>query len=428
MKKQKKHFLRKRENEQRQIKRIVAQVKNELTADITVEEETGPKEPAPHGETEQLIDFLEQHYAFRFNIVMGYAEYKEKGTGGSSWQPIDKRTINSLTLQARLNGINIWNNDTWRYVESYKVDDYDPVKGYLDSVRGTWDGEDHIARLANCVKTTCKQWEQWFRRWLLAMVAQWTGLDNHYGNAVAPLLISGQGYHKSTFCRQLLPPELSWGYMDNLILSEKKQVMQAMSQMLLINLDEFNQISPTLQAGFLKNVIQLATVKMRRPYAKHVEEFPRMASFIATTNMSDVLNDPTGCRRFICIELTEPIDVDTPPCHRQLYAQILHLLDQGEHYWFDMQETQAVMEHNCQYQMKKPEESFFEDCFDITDNEAEGCYMSTTSIYEYIRQRMGSHLSEKSVINFGRSLASIEGIVRRRSKRGSEYLVIPKRR
>ena len=50
----------------------------------------------------------------------------------------------------------------------------------------------------------------------------------------------------------LLPPELQWGYSDNLILSEKRQVYQAMAQFMLINLDEFNQISPQVQQGFLK--------------------------------------------------------------------------------------------------------------------------------------------------------------------------------
>lgn len=45
------------------------------------------------------------------------------------------------------------------------------------------------------------------------------------------------------------------GYNDNLVLSEKRQVLQAMCQSLVINLDEFNQISPQVQQGFLKNII-----------------------------------------------------------------------------------------------------------------------------------------------------------------------------
>ena len=148
---------------------------------------------------------------------MGYAEFCKRGT--DEWSPVDDRVMSTLTLGARLSGLNAWDKDVRRY-----------------------------------------------------------------GNSVAPLLISEQGNNKSTFCRRLLPDSLQWGYNDNLLVSEKKQTLMAMSQFLLINLDEFNQISPKLQEGFLKNVIQLASVKVKRPYGRHVEEFPRLASFIATTN------------------------------------------------------------------------------------------------------------------------------------------------
>ena len=58
-----------------------------------------------------------------------------------------------------------------------------------------------------------------------------------------------------------------------------------MAQFMVINLDEFNQISPQVQQGFLKNLIQLPTLKYKPPYGSHVMEFPRLASFIATSNI-----------------------------------------------------------------------------------------------------------------------------------------------
>ena len=213
------------------------------------------------------------------------------------------------------------------------------------------------------------------------MVAQWMGKNYRYGNSIAPLLISRQGYNKSTFCKSLIPKELQWGYNDNLVLSEKKSVLQAMSQFLLINLDEFNQISPKVQEGFLKNIIQLASVKVKRPYGKHVEEFPRLASFIATANVSDLLADPTGNRRFIGIELTGPIDVSYRINYQQLYAQAIALLDRGESYWMDEEQTRLVMESNRQFQMRTPEEIYFHDLFTIPKGDEEGQWMSTSDIF-----------------------------------------------
>ena len=51
---------------------------------------------------------------------------------------------------------------------------------------------------------------------------------------MAPLLISRQGYNKSTFCRRLLPPLFKQTFIDNLGVAEKKATLIAMAQSLLI--------------------------------------------------------------------------------------------------------------------------------------------------------------------------------------------------
>ena len=278
-------------------------------------------------------------------------------------------------------------------------------------------------RLANTIPTDNPHWPRWFRTWFLAMVAQWKGRNHRYGNSVAPLLISSQGYNKSTFCRSLLPEELQWGYTDNLSLDEKRPVLQAMSQMLLINLDEFNQISARTQEGFLKNVIQLARVKAKRPYGKHIEDFPRLASFIATTNVSDVLADPTGNRRFIGVELTGPINVSVRPNHEQLYAQAQVLIANGEPYWFDDRETQLIMRHNRQFQMRSPAEQYFHEFFEVVSKPSEGHWLTAAGILYIMKKTAGSALKQVNIIAFGRMLTNIDGIQRRRSSLGVEYLV-----
>ncbi len=177
------------------------------------------------------------------------------------------------------------------------------------------------------------------------MVDQWRGFTHRqYGNWVAPLLISKQGYNKSTFCRRLLPPELQWGYSDNLILSEKRQVYQAMAQFMVINLDEFNQISPQVQQGFLKNLIQLPTLKYKPPYGSHVIEFPRLASFIATSNITDILRRPIRQQKIHRRGTDGPIDVSVRPNHQQLFAQALAALHNGEKSYFDAEQVKLINE------------------------------------------------------------------------------------
>ncbi len=395
------------------------------TASQTSESKPDDQKKSAGEETRQLIGLLNQDYAFRMNTVMGYVEYRQKSLWHRGWRPADERVQNTLAMEARMAGLNIWDKDINRFLKSNLVRNYNPIEEYLWGLHGKWDGHDHIGRLAKTVPTDNPNWPRWFRTWFLAMVAQWIGKNHRYGNAMAPLLISHQGYNKSTFCKSLLPPELQWGYNDNLVLSEKKAVLQAMGQFLLINLDEFNQISPNVQEGFLKNLIQLSSVKVKRPYGKHVEEFPRLASFIATANVTDILADPSGNRRFIGIELTGPINVSYRINHTQLYAQAMALLDQGEAYWLDEEQTRMVMESNQQYQMRSPEEMLFHDYFTIPEREADGVYMSPTAIFQAVKKIAGSVLPKGNVKSFGRMLSNINGIIRRRTRFGTEYLVKP---
>jgi len=378
-------------------------------------------------ETRQLIELLERNYAFRRNKVMGYVEYRSKAKAYYLWQPVDDRVQNTMAMEARLAGLNVWDKDINRYVKSNMIRPYNPIEEYLWEVRDKWDGRDHIGMLAATVPTANKHWPRWFRTWFLGMVAQWLGRNPRYGNAMAPLLISRQGYNKSTFCRMLLPPELQWGYNDNLVLSEKKAVLQAMSQFLLINLDEFNQISPKLQEGFLKNLIQLASVKVKPPYGKHVEDFPRLASFIATANMTDILADPSGNRRFIGIELTGPIDVNHRINYRQLYAQAITLIDHDEPYWLDEQQTRLVMESNRQFQLRSPEEVFFHECFKPAASEDDGQWMTTAAILYRVKHYAGSAVRGDNVRQFGRFLANLPELRSRHSRNGTEYLVISRK-
>jgi predicted P-loop ATPase len=71
-----------------------------------------------------------------------------------------------------------------------------------------------------------------------------------------------------------------------------------------------------------------------------------MASFIATTNERQPLTDPTGNRRYLCVEVTGTIDTETPLNYQQLYAQALWELEHGQRYYMSSEEEKAIEEHN----------------------------------------------------------------------------------
>lgn len=371
-----------------------------------------------------MMQLLESRYDFRYNTVMKFVEYMPKDKGWYGYQPVDPRVQKRMTLEVQLADIRVSIKDVRNFLESDYIKNYNPIDEYLFQCYDKWDGKDHIRALARTVPTANPHWADWFYTWFLGMVDQWRGYSHRqYGNSVAPLLISKQGYNKSTFCRRLLPPELQWGYSDNLILSEKRQVYQAMAQFMVINLDEFNQISPQVQQGFLKNLIQLPTLKYKPPYGSHVMEFPRLASFIATSNIKDILSDPSGNRRFIGVELTGPIDVSVRPNYQQLFAQALSALNNGEKSYFDAQQVKLIMKSNSQFEIIQPIDQYFLLYFELVEDEKEGEYLTAAEIFDYLKKQIGSSLKVNSLMGFGRKLANMSELKHKRFADGMKYLV-----
>ena len=111
---------------------------------------------------QQIIDYLESRYVFRFNTVMGYTEFRPNNTWVRPYQPVDERVLNQMAIECRLAGLDAWDKDVSRYIRSAYVPLYNPVDEYLGQCRGKWDGKDRIRELARCVPTKNPHWEDWF--------------------------------------------------------------------------------------------------------------------------------------------------------------------------------------------------------------------------------------------------------------------------
>lgn len=196
-----------------------------------------------------------------------------------------------------------------------------------------WDGRDRIRPLAQTVPCDNPHWPELFHRWFLNMVAHWRGWTSAMPTVFRPCWWERRNAQVH-LCRSIMPPSECSYYTDSLDFSRKKDVELSLNRFALINIDEFDQVSAT-QQGFLKHILQKPVVNARRPYGTSVVEMRRYASFIATSNHKDLLTDPSGSRRFICIEVKGVIDTSRPIDYDQLYAQAMHELAHGERYWFN---------------------------------------------------------------------------------------------
>ena len=295
--------------------------------------------------------FLTANYDMRKNLMTGVAEYRMKYSEDQMFKPLTVEVRNDMTIEAREQGLKSWDQDVNRFIESTRIEQYDPVNTWLDKLP-EWDGVDRIGALAARVPTEQPHWEKYLRYWLVGMVAQWRESDKQLtGNALTPLLIGRQGCGKTRFCKILLPLELRDYYNDKLNFKNEFDLNIALTSFALINIDEFDKTTNSQQI-VLKYLLSSADVKFRPPYGKTIKQYRRYTSFIGTTNQMQPLVDPTGSRRFVCVGIPNGKNIDFTDNldHRQLYAQALHLFNTGERFWLEDDEIQTLIEENVPYQ------------------------------------------------------------------------------
>ena len=295
-----------------------------------------------------LGGFLAECYEFRFNVLTEATEFRSKSDKeNGTFRPATERDLNAICLEAHRHGIDCWDRDVARMVHSADVREYHPFRLYFQRLPA-WDGRDRLHDLAARVSDS-PLWVQAFHRWMLGLAEQWAGLsDGLHAHSTAPLLVSDeQGLGKSTFCRALLPPELQAYYTDSVDLARPDKVERQLTEMGLLNLDEFDRI-PEKKHPLLKNLMQLSALNLRKAYRRHSQALPRIASFIGTSNSRELLSDPSGSRRFICVLVEHPIDC-TGIDHAQIYAQLKTELENGERYWFNHGEENALRLHNAAF-------------------------------------------------------------------------------
>ena len=369
---------------------------------------------------DKMKRYLNAHYEFRYNVLSEINEFRPKGEDLLTFRILGKRELNALCMEIQSAGIPCWDRDVARYIHSTLVEDYHPFSLYIQELP-KWDGEDRLTDLAQRVSTEA-YWVKHFHRWMLALMAQWMGKNTTYANCVAPLLVSEeQGWLKSTFCKSLMPEPLQAYYTDQIDLSANGRQEGKLAVMGLINLDEFDRLSSRAMAK-LKNLMQLSSLNIRKSYQKNYSQLPRIASFIGTSNRKDLLDDPTGSRRFLCVEVEHRIDC-TDIDLSQIYAQLKAELEAGERYWFTSEEEQEIQFHNEAFYQVHPEEELFRNHFRVP-SEGEMCEMfSLSEILEALKEKHGSLLRNVSMVKFGNALVA-SGVERVHTKFGNRYKLV----
>lgn len=346
---------------------------------------------------EQIEGILNAQYEFRFNTIKCRTEYKPKDES-KSFATIGKYELNTLKRDLDTLGVRTSSENIRSILESSFATPANPVKDYLLSLNCKQTNSTTIETLANTVKTTdSERWVLYLTRWLVGVCANVLN-DEKCLNQICLVLCGGQGKFKTTWLDNLCPQPLKSYLYTGKIDPSNKDIQTLIAECVLINIDDQLKALNKKDENELKNYIVMPKVKYRRPYDVYIEEYPHLASFMASINGNDFLTDPTGSRRFLPFEVLG-IDIDTALSinMNDVYSEAMKLYRSSFRYWFNDEEIDELHQYSQSFQVQTPEFELLFKAFEHPDTEDKKYFMTTTDVKNYLELWTKAKLRSKQL-------------------------------
>jgi len=351
-----------------------------------------------------LYEYIKNTYEVRKNLVTERLEYKDKDT----WREMKDEVLKTWYVDTLMKGIRVNSLTEFDAVLTSVAHDnaIDPIVEYFEGL----DKEEYTPEKKTNAMVYFKDWflktfkpsneihfyqlMNIFARFFAGVVAQALGKDT---NHLIPVLVGKQGIGKTTTLSNLVPNELKQYYALEVSTfnPENKDAKIKICENFLINLDEI-EASKKDDISALKSILSTPHVSVRPPYGHYEYKRIRRASFVASANKTDFLNDVTGTRRFILFEVERcelPKDFDPREFWRHAY-NLYRACVAGQFQIYPTKEEEELLQKiNEVAGDLTPEEElvrlYFENPLDeMSKEEREGVQkMTYTELKDYIKKQ-----------------------------------------
>ncbi len=167
----------------------------------------------------------------------------------------------------------------------------------------------------------------------------------------ASVLQGIQGINKSKFWENLVPYR-SWYDAEVAVGGGDKDDKLKLRAAWIIDLSEIEVVFRKNDVATLRNLLTTKNDKLRPPYGRKIETFPRMSGFVGTVNQNQFLNDPEGNRRFWVIPVKKTIPIELLNLERDLiWAAAIAIYKRNEKYnsWLTQLEGYQQNKLNLQH-------------------------------------------------------------------------------
>jgi len=206
-----------------------------------------------------------------------------------------------------------------------------------------YEGKEHVAS---------DYLEIFLKKWLLGIVSS---IHGTYSLLVL-VLTGGQDSGKTKFFRNLLPEELMSFYGES-NLDDGKDSEILMTQKLIIMDDEFGGKSKQ-DAKKLKELSSKQWFNVRRPFGRTSEDLRRLAVLCGTSNEDEIINDPTGNRRIVPVNIISIDHEKMDEINRiDLFMELYHEWREVGDGWM-LDKTDIELLNQCTDQNQQPSVEF----------------------------------------------------------------------
>lgn len=359
----------------------------DLIPEIVAEEFAKPEQQhRGQFDIEAFEIWLRERFPIKKNEVTRFYEMQCK--------QLEQSDINTIYIDAKKQFPKVSRDIVESVIFSNYTPSYNPIKSYFEGLK--WDGVDHIAKLAESINsnTGTEEYREFgLRAWLIGIVES---ILKGKPNILCLVLAGKQNTGKSTFFTRLLPEQLNRYFaMSQLDRGKDDEIL--MCQSIIIFDDEFSGKSKQ-DAKHMKRMLSAPSFTLREPYGRQNVTLKRIATLCGTCNELDVLNDPTGNRRFIVFEVVGQFDYKLYNSidKEQLFAQCVALVNSNQTSDLEGDFIQLMEQVSEDFLEISIEEELLLQHFNANDtNVRTRQWMPTTMIKDYLEENSNQKLSIK---------------------------------
>lgn len=223
---------------------------------------------------------------------------KNEITRNIEWNttPINDSDLNSIYLDIKMIHPKTNKDLVQSVIFSNRIRQYNPIMKFLNMAERS--GTDNIDQLLDSIESDTQDYKKWVLKWLVALIA-----TAHGKHSPLMLVLAGeaQGTGKTHWLRYLLPQKLQSLYAESKMDSGKDDEILMTKKWVIVD-DEMGGKSKR-EAKKFKEITSKQWINVREPYGRVTVDLRRTAMFAGTSNDLQLLNDPTGNRRYLPIHI-----------------------------------------------------------------------------------------------------------------------------